>query len=278
MKKIIVAGLFMFLLIPAQQVLADDGHVKPAKNNIRKTSEILSKNELQSQQIEVLKDWSEFDKKNTSSKQIIQESDQPKKLKKNLTFSDDKQPTSLSDPVLLDMDFIYPYVIAAAVVKDPDNVASARAGFTQIHYYYDSRGNLDYVQDNENNDIAWVYYCDGSEEYYCPLDWVDYIDFDPLGSNAYLEFYYYSDTPQKVYYAEITGEPSIFFYNINMADGTSVTNSSDPLYSANISSVILFDTSEITGYVSGDPYEPDYSLELDNFSNHRLTDISNFNE
>jgi hypothetical protein len=202
-------------------------------------------------------------------------------LKELLNFEkNDFQSASLESPVLLDMDYSTPQVIAAAVVKDSNNVSSTRlGGYTPIYYFYDSRGNLDYVENNTGDMIAFVYYCTGAESYFCPLDWVDTIILNPLGSAAFLEFYYApynQSTPTKYYYAELEGEPSLFFYNINMANGASVTNPADQLYFENTYPMILTNTAEISGYTSGiDPYDEDWAILFNAFSDQRITTMGN---
>ena len=129
-----------------------------------------------------------------------------------------------SDTNLLNMGMYYSYIIAAAVQKDPDNESVQRVGYPIINLYYDSLGDLDYAITTGSR-VADVYYCDGMETYACPKGWLDYIAFNAyIAEPAFdLDFFYTSDTPNSNYYAQATDETILYFYNINMADGYSVS-------------------------------------------------------
>jgi len=178
---------------------------------------------------------------------------------------------SLANPTMLNMDFIEPFIIAAAVTKDPDNLFVTRSGYSPLYFFYDNRGNLDYVQDNYGTKIAEAAYCDGTEVYSCPIDWVSWINFDPLGPGIYLDFYYMSDTPSTNYYASTPGEPNIYFYNINMADGTSVTDPTNPLYESSPPAMLL-DFNQIIGYTG--TINENWVVRFDNFQEQRLVSIA----
>ncbi|HBI50455.1 MAG TPA: hypothetical protein DDY21_01225 [Candidatus Moranbacteria bacterium] len=262
MKGILLV-FFISIIIPTQSVSASEDHQKP-------TEEILTKKEIQKEQKLLLNNST----KSESFEALATSSTETPRDLLEIPTKNERDSLSLAVPTLLDMDYTMPYIIAAATAKDPNNISSQRVGYTPIYYYYDTLGDLDYVTNNTGTTIADVSYCDGTESYFCPSGWLDWIDFLPLGAHAYLEFHYDSDTPNKYYYAKITDEPELFFYNINMADGNAVTNTSDPLY-WDTEPVILADTSEITGYIEGTAKDPDWSLWFDNFSEQRLTDISN---
>ena len=193
----------------------------------------------------------------------------------NFPSENERLPQSYASPTLLSLDYATPFIISAAVLKDPNNVSVQRSGYYPIYFSYNSSGDLDHVTDHSGTIIATASYCTSTEVYYCPKGWVDYIDLAPLGSHTHLEFFYTSDTPNTDYYAAVSGEPELFFYNINMADGSSV-DATSPLYEGDGYPKILTDTSQITGYVAGvTAINPDWSLWFDAFSNQRVTNIGN---
>jgi len=267
MKRVALVGIFVLALFTTQQAMAVENHKKP-------TSGILTEVELRKNDL--------MDNKNELRNQITKAGLTPLGASQTNEFKDiseidknDRRASSLASPTILDIDYIFPYVISAAIAKSPDNVSAQRSGYNPMYFYYDNVGDLDYATNSVGTKIADVSYCDGSEIYFCPIGWADWIDFDPLGAHDYLEFHYSSDTPSTNYHASFSGEPDIFIYNINIADGASVASASDPLYEGDGVPKILIDTSQVTGYVAGDPLDVNWSLYLDDFSDQRLLNINN---
>jgi hypothetical protein len=264
----------------AEEIKNDSGTTKPEKENVRKDKKALSVSEIRSKK-EALAEAAGSQKREQAEKSEL--SAETEKTSRNIG---ERSPQSLADPHILDLNYYQAEIIAAAVAKDPDNISSKTDAFPETYYSYDSRGNLSQATTFIGQVMADIYYCDGTESadpnfgYYCPKDWIDYIEFDPDGSPQTLYFWYTSDTPNTNYFAEMTNEPDILFYNINTANGTSV-EAGDPLYEDDDFShgapVMVVDTTQVTGYQEGDPLDSDWSLWLDEFDGSRLSVVHNWN-
>ncbi len=267
---------FLLCLLVPSISLAQTSNETTKKEHLKPTPTLTAEQVTQAKQ--ALFDTEILSSETSSSKNKATVSGNKNLERLSSAISNDRNPQSLATPTLLNMGYYTPYILAAAVAKNVHNTKSNRSASDPypLYYFYDNTGNLDYVTHSNGTKVGDVVYCDGTEIYNCPIGWVDWIDFNPLGSPDYLEFYYSQDTPTNNYYAEISGEPRIYFFNINMATGSAVTSLSDILFDDTLGARIVFNYTQIDGYQAGvTSISPDWSVLFNNFTNGRLTNISN---